>query len=155
MEFNWISPQQYNDIVNVDERNKYSKYPNGAFVPLRLRPDKKEPNLEKTVMGNWRAIHDEITTDTMLGRTFNLMYKYYNRIKSELLVDAAKDIGGTATTSAAAASDGPTLLDIGSGIGGDVSKWSRAGFKKIVAVEPDTAKLPELGFSDNRISEYE
>ncbi|AYV86272.1 MAG: mRNA-capping enzyme [Solumvirus sp.] len=140
VEFKWVDPAKYDNIINTDERDKYSKYPNGAFVPLRLRPDKKEPNLEKTVMGNWRAIHDEITTDTMLGRTFNLMYKYYNRIKSDLLVDAAKDIGGTAT----AASDGPTLLDIGSGIGGDVSKWSKAGFKKIVAVEPDIAKLPEL-----------
>ncbi|GAG94211.1 unnamed protein product, partial [marine sediment metagenome] len=61
------------------------------------------------------------------GRNFTLMRKYHNRIKRQLF----KTVSGQRY-----------LLDIGSGRGGDVSKWRN--FDKIVAVEPNGDHIVEL-----------
>lgn len=122
-EYEWVSPgsQKF-----VEAKYDDSKYPNGIFVAIRLRPDKVYPNGKKAVFSNWKAIHDYVSQDILTGHhNFKLLFKYHNRIKRQLF----DSVNGT-------------LLDIGSGIGGDISKWKN--FSKVVAVEPDAEKIPEL-----------
>ena len=118
-----------------------SKYPNNTVVefswdglseslqPHRLRLDKPKPNNVTFAIDNWNWAHGEITQNTLMGNDTILMRKYHNRIKRMLLTDN---------------NNKKTLLDIGSGKGGDVSKWRQGGFSKIVAVEPNSQYITEL-----------
>lgn len=99
------------------------------FEPLRIRTDKMKPNRIDFAMNIWEDINNPITQDIIKGESFILMRKYHNRIKRELYYQV-----GTR--------EGMTLLDIGSGRGGDVSKWSK--FSKVIAVEPNLEHLEEL-----------
>lgn len=101
------------------------------FEPVRIRTDKRRPNLQPVANDNWDWIHDPVTDSTLRGETFDLLFKYHNRIKRAIFssVFRVKD-------------KSMTLLDIGSGRGGDVAKWKK--FSKIVAVEPNSDYLPEL-----------
>jgi hypothetical protein len=100
---------------------------NGVLTPYRIRTDKPLPNKLDIVESIWNNIFEGPDEETLLGRDFSLMRKYHNRIKKELLSSITQPL---------------YLLDIGSGYGGDLSKWSR--FDKIVAVEPDEEHLKEL-----------
>lgn len=106
---------------------------NNRFLPARLRGDKAKPNRVEVAIDNWKTIHDPLTQATLQGVSLDLMRRYHNRIKTDLFSGLLK---------------GSTLLDIGSGVGGDVRKW--ATFKsndnrlQYVAVEPDQDKLEEL-----------
>lgn len=104
-------------------------YRRGILVPLRVRYDKTTPNPSFVILDNWKYILDPITRETMIGQSTNLMRKYHNKIKRKLF-DYISSKGN------------PTLLDIASGKGGDVTKWKR--FSKIVAVEPNVENLMEL-----------
>jgi hypothetical protein len=73
-----------------------------------------------------------------MGETLQLMRKYHNRIKRRLLKGEGKGIFPKFGS----------LLDIGSGIGGDVDKW--ADYDKIVAVEPWIPYIDELKTRVNR-----
>ncbi|MEM0090448.1 MAG: hypothetical protein QXF84_03770, partial [Nitrososphaerota archaeon] len=73
-----------------------------------------------------------IDEDTIRGRKFSLINRYHNRIKTELLKIPmnTKNI--------------KSILDIGSGRGGDVQKWVKAGYTHIVCVEPNDKHRVEL-----------
>ena len=96
------------------------------LVPLRIRWDKLKPNRDDFAVDIWFDINDPITRETIRGETFFFVRKYHNRIKRELLAPFA----------------GKNLLDIGSGRGGDVSKWK--DLRRIVAVEPNAKYITEL-----------
>lgn len=98
----------------------------GILEPRLVRPDKEYPNNTEVALDNWYQIHNPILTETLKGESLQLTFRWHNRIKRELYNRAP----------------GHTLLDIGSGQGGDVGKWLR--FTKIVAVEPNKNYLPEL-----------
>lgn len=102
------------------------------LVPLLIRRDKTLPNEDWVVRDIWNLILDPIELSTLLGNDIRLMRKYHNRIKRRLysgnVVGILKKSGN--------------LLDLGSGIGGDVSKWK--GYNKIICVEPNGDYLPEL-----------
>lgn len=100
-----------------------------VFEPIRIRTDKIKPNRIDFAMNIWEDINNPITQDIIEGKTFVLMRKYHNRIKRELY-------------NLVGAKEGMTLLDIGSGRGGDVSKWNN--FSKIIAVEPNSDHIEEL-----------
>jgi len=102
-------------------------YEKKLLVPRRVRHDKNKPNRQDVAEDVWNDIHDPIEKETMEGNTFALLRKYHNRIKKELF-ESTKDKR--------------TLLDIGSGYGGDLGKWRH--FDKIVAVEPDLEHIAEL-----------
>lgn len=134
VEYKWLFPNDpeyiakgYNKQFNIPDQNSSGlKYPNGLFVEMKLRPDKLYPNGKYTVLSNWKAVHDYLSKDVLIGhKNFELLFKYHNSIKRQLFD-----------------SRNGTLLDIGSGIGGDVKKWSK--YSKVVAVEPDVEKIPEL-----------
>lgn len=96
------------------------------FVFVRQRQDKANPNRISVAMDIWEDIHEPITEEMIRGREMILMRKYHNVLKRELFEQ----------------DDGKTLLDIGSGKGGDISKWRR--YDRVVAVEPDEENLQEL-----------
>jgi SAM-dependent methyltransferase len=96
------------------------------FVFLRSRDAKAHPNTNETVaIPNWREINSPITEEAITGKSFQLMFYYHSRIKSDLMNK----------------SEG-TLLDIGSGKGGVIWRWTK--YKKIVAVEPNGNHIVEF-----------
>jgi len=132
-------------------------YEEEILVPVRIRTDKIKPNRLDIAKANWDWIHDPIEAETMQGKTFELVWKYHNRIKRALYNSVIPYTPrppesrprGRGPTQRASPRPKPqqeplnlTLLDIGSGRGGDVSKWR--SFRKIVAVEPDNEKIKEL-----------
>ena len=94
------------------------------FVPFRIREDRTRPNDSNTATSVWQDINNPITQNTMEGRNLKIMRKYHNEVKMDLL---AKHFG-----------PGSTILDIGSGRGGDIHKWRTLGLKRVYAMEPDT-----------------
>jgi ubiquinone/menaquinone biosynthesis C-methylase UbiE len=103
------------------------------FIPKTLRTDKTSPNFWTVANDDWLWIADPITENLLRGQSFDLVFKYHNAIKRALYQ----------TTSASAEEEGgETLLDIGSGQGGDTAKWRN--YKKIIAVEPNENYIPEL-----------
>lgn len=93
----------------------------------RHRPDKFKPNSLKAVRTIWGNILDPITVDTLSGKNFYLVRKYHNSIKRELLQFT---------------NQGSYLLDIGSGKGGDLSKFNN--FSKILCIEPNPDNVTEF-----------
>jgi hypothetical protein len=95
----------------------------------RERPEKAGPNRISAAIDNWNKANIEsmiISEQTLLCENSRLMRKYHNRIKKNLFFASKK-----------LKKDDIVLLDIGSGRGGDLSKWKRSGYSKILCVEPD------------------
>lgn len=118
-----LKNQLYNDIK--DGYIVEFQYIDHKLVPYKIRHDKRFPNGKNTVMSVWESIINPVDEDTLKGNNLKLMRKYHNKIKRNLLAYGRGN-----------------LLDLGGGIGGDVSKWDN--FNKIITVEPDTNKLQEL-----------
>lgn len=102
-------------------------YDKKIFTPHKIRNDKTKPNRIEIAQDVWMDIQRPLTMDTMKGNSFSLLRAYHNRIKRNLYSDTEQNY---------------TLLDIGSGRGGDVSKWKN--FSKVVAVEPNSDHIVEL-----------
>lgn len=115
VEFEW----RYSDIIQ-----------DYAFVPVRIRDDKPNPNSLPVVNATWILINDPITIDDLYGKNLTGMRKYHNRVKTALLKELVK------------LNPNPVLLDLGSGKGGDISKWT--GFDSVYAVEPDVENIREF-----------
>ena len=96
------------------------------LIPHRVRVDKIRPNNTFIAIDVWDDIHRPIDETTLTGESFALVFAYHNNIK-RVLYNAVP---------------GKTLLDIGSGRGGDVSKWKK--FSQIIAVEPNADHIEEL-----------
>ncbi len=92
-------------------------YADDTLDAKRSRPDKLQANsmgiVEKNMFGS-------VPGTLFTGHGFYLMRKYHNRVKNALIREAG-DFKAT-------------LLDIGTGQGGDVTKWSRVS--RIFCVEP-------------------
>ena len=97
------------------------------FVPQTIRHDKAYGNDIEVVHNIWDDINDPIVEETLRGSNLDLVYKQHNNIKKQLF-ERLKP--------------GSSLLDIGSGRGGDVRKWYKCS--KIVAVEPSKENISEL-----------
>lgn len=100
-----------------------------SIVPHRVRLDKSKPNNLTFAVDNWDWAHLPILETTLTGKDTVLMRRYHNTIKRKLFMSD---------------NENKTLLDIGSGKGGDVSKWRQGKFSKIVAVEPNQDHIIEL-----------
>jgi hypothetical protein len=102
------------------------------FAPVRVRNDKSKPNKIDIAEDVWMDIQRPLDKETLTGQSLDLMRAYHNKIKKMLYqspIDPNVKVG-------------PTLLDIGSGRGGDVSKWHH--YSRIVAVEPNLEHIQEL-----------
>ena len=92
-----------------------------VYHPLRVRLDKNFPNKTKQIMDNWQLIHDPITISTMRGANVQLLRKYHNQIKAELL----NQISGH-------------VIDIGAGAGGVFRKYTANNkIKQVLSIEPN------------------
>nr|QBK93779.1 MAG: mRNA capping enzyme [Pithovirus LCPAC406] len=102
----------------------------GGKLSLRnVRKFKPSPNKSYIAREIWDNMHDPITFDTIIGENLILLFKNNNRIKRELIKKISK---------------GSVILDIGSGIGGDVDKWKDAKLDRVYAVEPNLESVKEL-----------
>lgn len=99
------------------------------LVPVKLRHDKNSANTLETALANWDDIINHLDADDISGKSLKLMSAYHNRVK-DTLFDTLKKTD--------------KILDIGSGRGGDVSKWKQHTDSKIVAVEPNEKNRAEL-----------
>lgn len=100
------------------------------LYPVRIRHEKARPNRLDIAQDVWDDIHHPIEEATLRGNDFTLVFAYHNRIKRGLYDFATSDRKVR------------TLLDIGSGRGGDVAKWKH--FQRVVAVEPNEEHVVEL-----------
>lgn len=99
----------------------------GILRPRRIRYDKAGPNRLSIALDDWEDIRNPITEQDIRGNTLVMTFAYHNRIKKNLYNLIPK---------------GSNILDIGSGRGGDVAKWSK--LRRIVAVEPNKDNAKEL-----------
>ena len=98
-----------------------------VLKPDRIRDDKIFPNDYYIVENLHYLLMNPIRESTLLGQDTCLMRKFHNKLKRELLSDVRQD---------------SYLIDIGSGKGGDLTKWKR--YSKVLAIEPNTSYIHEF-----------
>lgn len=127
----WDHPLLSNtgNIVEFGPVNK-----NGIIVlePKLIRTDKRFPNEDRVAEDNWNDINQPVTYETLTGKTFDILRLSNNQIKRELI---SKILPGS------------DLVDIGSGYGGDIDKWSN--LNKVLAIEKLVPNAEEF---KNRLS---
>jgi hypothetical protein len=97
------------------------------FTAFRSRPEKTTPNSEAVIKDIWYDIQDPITESDLTGNGIRFMRKYHGRIKNSLYNDMKA---------------GSSILEIGSGKGGDIGKWDK--FSSVVAIEPNDDNIKEF-----------
>jgi len=105
--------------------------------PKRIRTDKATPNSMETAKDVWNDINAPIPVETLLGKSMQFLRMYHNNIKYEILT---KNIVPESY-----------LIDIGSGAGGDLNKWLKGNYSKILAIEPNDIHIKEF---KNRLENY-
>ena len=106
------------------------------LVPIRIRSDKISPNRYFSALNIWEGIFSGIDPATLMGQSFQLMQSYHNQIKLQMFQGICKP------------RNNKVLLDIGSGEGDIVKKWSNFDivehFELVFAVEPNPSHVKEL-----------
>jgi precorrin-6B methylase 2 len=104
---------------------------NGSLlVPRKIRFFKGSANTEEVALDNWSNIFHPITEEILLDKSFKAVFKHHNFIKRSLFKEIHKS---------------ESLLDIGSGRGGDVISWVNINSNiRVVAVEPNDQNRKEL-----------
>jgi hypothetical protein len=98
------------------------------FEMTSLRFDKETPNALRTGENVWRAIQNPIPESEIVGEGLKLMRKWHLLIKKYWIEAFGK---------------GSTLLDVGSGQGGDIVAW-KENHDTVYAVEPNKTNMEEL-----------
>lgn len=93
----------------------------GVMVPKNRRDDKINPNWIGIAQDNWNDVNEPLTQDMITGKDISLVFPYHKRIKRNLY-ELIKS--------------GSTILDIGSGKGGDILSWKKKNLT-VIAVEPN------------------
>ena len=106
-----------------------------VLKPDRIREDKIFPNDYYIVENIYHLLMNPIEKETLLGKDTVLMRKFHNRLKRDLLNDVPKN---------------SILIDIGSGKGGDITKWKK--FSKVLAIEPNRNNVHEF---EKRLKNYD
>ena len=104
-------------------------YLDGSFHPFRYRRDRLEPNTYTIATEVFRMISNPIYEKTLRGQDITLFKKYMNICKTNLINMIHTD---------------STILDVGSGRGGDLSKYYRIRPKQLILLEPNNENLTEL-----------
>jgi hypothetical protein len=97
-------------------------YQQNIFEIIKFRFD-KPCNSFKVAVDVWKDIVRPVFKGTILGQTTQVARGYHNRIKSELLNRYYKR--------------GTEIVDIGSGRGGDLSKWKTLNPRRVFVFEPN------------------
>jgi len=123
-----IHPIKFNKSMlnsNIIYEFNFDKNSN-SFILHKQRDDKIKPNFYTVAISVMRNILNPITDETIRGIDLKYMRRIHNKCKREIISKIP----------------GKVLLDIGSGRGGDLSKWSN--FSKILCVEPNKDNLQEF-----------
>lgn len=118
--------EKYNGQIVECRWNHISK----MFDPIRAREDRFYPNNADTANDIWYDIHNPIAMETITGEDLVIMRKIHNKVKEDTLKRYLKS--------------NEIILDIGSGRGGDLTKWRKLGLNKVYAVEPNEENSKEL-----------
>ncbi len=109
------------EITDLIVESKWDQ-DNKTFVPIKIREDKVAPNYINVAYNVWNDITHPISSETITGNDLMILRKYINSQKrSDIFEYFGRDT---------------VLLDIGSGRGGDITKWREAGVGHVYAVEP-------------------
>lgn len=111
------------------------KYTNKTLIPIKNRYDKPTANSKLIVKRN---ILTAIPGTIFVGTGCYLMRKYHNRVKNRMLQNIRTDMS--------------ILVDIGTGQGGDYTKWSN--ISEVYCIEPSLTAIEEMNKrikSDTRI----
>ncbi len=139
--FKGSSNNPFNPNVDLEVNDLLSSALNGAILEfawnsetqklkaIRDRSEKPHPNNTDITLDVWEDIHLPIDELTLRGERFSLVYRYHNRLKADLY---------------SRISPVKTVLSIGTGKGGDISKWARSGVSHVLAVEPNEENRNEL-----------
>jgi adenylate cyclase class IV len=98
-----------------------------VLVSKRSRQDKMYPNTVGIASKLYNLIVNPISEKTITGENTVLMRKYHNTLKRRIFSNTDNN---------------SYLIDIGSGKGGDISKWGN--FQRVLAVEPDGSYIEEF-----------
>jgi len=122
-----LNEKYNNKVVEILFKKEGDKY-----IPIvhKTREDRTFPNAEKVVNDVWCDINDPIEPSTIRGKDLRVVRKYHNIFKRNALSNNLKE--------------GDTIIDWGSGRGGDINKWERLKLKKIYAVEPNDENRTEF-----------
>lgn len=99
------------------------------FILERMRADKTYGNNVDVAWNVWKDIENPIRDTTFFGKDLILMRRFHNLYKSDMLHKYGR---------------GVTMVDIGSGRGGDLQKWRQAQVKQVYAIEPNPANRAEF-----------
>lgn len=106
------------------------RWDNDTFRSVRIRNDRSTPNFKSQVFAGLDLIKNPIPLSTVEAMgDLTLTRRYHNRVKQSVYELLDEKLA-----------PGYTLLDIGSGTGGDVSKWDHSkklGSVKAIEVNPD------------------
>lgn len=100
----------------------------GVLQPKVIRNDKSGPNTLQVAEANWGDIISPLTDDDLSGKTLTFAFSYQNRIKRGLINLIPRE---------------STTLDIGTGRGGDLMKFS-SNRVSVIAIEPNEMNAEEL-----------
>lgn len=121
----FMSPTKDNDSYCCDDKIWEFGYINNKLIPIKPRPDRLYPNSSDVVN---KTLSSTISSNLFTGIGCYMMRKYHNKVKENLILNANdKD---------------SILLDIGTGQGGDISKWKRVS--KVYCVEPSETAINDL-----------
>lgn len=132
-EHKWISNLTFKPIIEfICDENKvlhFSRFRNS---------DKLYPNGTKTALSVWFEMNNDKTIFDYCDETRSIirLRKVHNKIKEVLL----NDINNY--------NEKINIIDIGSGMGGDLNKYQNINFDKLLLIEPDSSNLNEL---ENRL----
>jgi hypothetical protein len=101
---------------------------NSRFIPIRVRDDKDFPSSIVAATDTWNLIHSPITKETITGSSFQLMRRFQNGIKAEIISSLPPYT---------------TIRDDGSGQGGQALQWKDA-MAEVTAIEPNPKMRKEL-----------
>ncbi len=99
------------------------------FIPFRIRFDRDTPNNYSTAIDVWRDIMNPLLESTIRGYDLKIMRYYHNVVKRNMLERCEKG----------------TIIDIGSGRGGDLHKWKNLKVE-VLAIEPNAEFLQEFHY---------
>jgi hypothetical protein len=133
LEFRWTPLQGENTISSASTTSSLSN--KGQLEAIRARYDKTIPNSIDIALDVWGDIFSPVDRETIIGEKFSLIFRYHNTEKRNLYNYVGSSLPETPVKS---------LLDIGTGRGGDVYKWIQNGFTHVVCVEPDQENRIEL-----------
>lgn len=117
------------DIGKIAEFKPYLEEDKIIYRVNRIREDKIKPNNIDVVNILWKLRQDPIEQKTLEGRDIKLMRKYHNEIKRDRIIGKLSGL----------------VIDIGSGVGGDLDKYFKnEKIKDVLFIEPNKNFIEEF-----------